>query len=80
MIISFEDDFGCFQFDNSFQKQFIISIFWLEIDKKYSIYFRNILVTRNIIHLIKIRIMKKTKLQNLSRNVNIIEKSIFSSQ
>lgn len=48
MIISFEDDFGCFQFDNSFQKQFIISIFWLEIDKKYSIYFRNILVTRNI--------------------------------
>lgn len=40
MIISFEDDFGCFQFDNSLRKQFMLLILGID-SKKYSIYICN---------------------------------------
>lgn len=50
MIISFEDDFGCFQFDNSLRKQFMILI--LAIDKRQNNCPRFIsVIIRNIYYL-----------------------------
>lgn len=40
MIISFEDDFGCFQCDNSLRKQFMLLILGID-SKTYSIYICN---------------------------------------
>lgn len=61
MIISFEDDFGCFQFDNSLRKQFMLLILGID-SKKYSISLHEIF----IIYFTIIKIKKK--FQNFSQN------------
>lgn len=38
MIISFEDDFGCFQFDNSLRKQFMLLILGIDSQKILDLY------------------------------------------
>lgn len=75
MIISFEDDFGCFQFDNSLRKQFMLLILGID-SKKYSIYFCNKYSLHEIFIIYFTIIKIKKKFQNFSQN-NFFSITIF---
>lgn len=79
MIISFEDDFGCFQFDNSLRKQFMLLILGID-SKKYSIFVILDFCNKYSLHeifIIYFTIIKiKKKFQNFSQN-NFFSITIF---
>lgn len=52
MIISFEDDFGCFQFDNSLRKQFMLLILGIESKNTRFISVINIRYTKYLLFIL----------------------------